>query len=66
MLPLRLRLGSDVINVQTNVHGLDQMKVQFLYRLHVAIDLFECVLDDPCLTATAARNQIAVGPTRRA
>ena len=51
----------DVIGVDVRVHRLDQLEVELLHQLQVAIDLLQHRIDDQRLAAAPAGQQIAVG-----
>ena len=55
----------DVIGMEMGVDGLDQPQIEIVQELDVAIDLLEYRVDNQRLGATAARDDVAVGPRHR-
>ncbi len=53
-----------VIGVQMGIHGFDQFEVEFLHELQVAFDALQHRIDDQCLAAVPAGQEIGVGPGR--
>ena len=51
----------DVVGVDVRVHGLDQLEVELVDQLQVAIDLLQHGIDDQRLPTAPAGQQIAVG-----
>ncbi len=51
----------DMVGVQMGIDGLDQPEIEFTQQLAVAVDLLEHRVEDQCLAAVAAGQQIAVG-----
>ena len=54
----------DVVGMDVRVHGLDQLEVEFVDQLQVAIDLLQHGIDDQRLPALSAGEQVAVGAGR--
>ncbi len=53
--------SGDMVGVQMGIDGLDQLEIEFTQQLAVAVDLLEHGVEDQCLAAVAAGQQIAVG-----
>ena len=52
----------DVVGVQMRVDRLDELEVELVDELQVALDLLDDRIDDQRLAAAAGRHQIGVGP----
>ncbi len=53
--------AGDVIRMKVRIDGLDEFEIEIPQKLNVAIDLLEHGIDDECLSAAAAREQISIG-----
>ena len=51
----------DVVGMDVRIHGLDQLEVQLVDELQIAVDLLQHGIDDDRLAAAAAGHQVAVG-----
>ena len=47
-----------VIGVQMRVDGLDQLQVELAHQLQIALDALQDRIDDQCLAAMAAGEQV--------
>ena len=52
--------AGDVVGVQMRVDRLDELEVEFLHQLEVAVDLLQHRIDDERLAAAPAGEDIAV------
>ncbi len=53
--------AGDVVGVQVRVHRFNQPQIQLFHELQIAIDLLQHGIDDQCLAARPAGEQIGVG-----
>ena len=51
----------DMVGVQMRVDGLHELEIEFVNEIQIAVDLFQHRIDDQCLAAWTAREQIGIG-----
>ena len=56
--------AGDVVGVQMRVDRLDQLEVELLHQLEIAVDLLQHRIDDQRLAAAPAGEQIGIGAGR--
>jgi hypothetical protein len=54
--------AGDVVGMQVGIDRLNQLQVELVDQLDVAIDLFQHRIDDQRLAAMPAGEQVGVGP----
>jgi hypothetical protein len=53
--------SGDVVGMQVCVDRLDQLEVELLHELQVAVNLLQHRIDNQCFAAATAREQIGIG-----
>ena len=51
----------DVVSMDMGIHGLNELQIEFLEKLQIAINLLQHRINDQGFTAAAARKEIGVG-----
>ena len=51
----------DMVGMQMRIDGLDQFQIELAHQLQVAVNLLQHGIDDQCLPAGAAGEQIGIG-----